>query len=226
MQSLNKNITQPLRKTNHANSGKKIMQPEWVSEWVSKKNHATTTHKNNATSPHKKKSRNHLTKKITQPVHQKKSCNFSTQKNHVSSPQKKSWTSQKSRNLSAKKNATSIKIDHATRVSVWVRKITQPLHTQKSCHLSSHTITQLLKENHATSSKKKSSNLCTKKTPNLSTQKNHATTPQKHYKNCKTLPWKHHFGCQICQITLSKSTEQVFFTVVTAVTVLTAVRKV
>ena len=30
-------------------------------------------------------------------------------------------------------------------------------------------------------------------------------------KNHKTLPWEHHIGCQICQIAISKNTEQVFF---------------
>ena len=46
----------------------------------------------------------------------------------------------------------------------------------------------------------------------------------KHRENRKPLPWEHHIGCQMCQIALSKSTE-IFFTVVTAVTVVTLVRK-
>ena len=33
----------------------------------------------------------------------------------------------------------------------------------------------------------------------------------KHCENRKTLPWEHHIGCQICRITLSKSTEKVIF---------------
>ena len=33
----------------------------------------------------------------------------------------------------------------------------------------------------------------------------------KHCENRKRLPWEHHIGCQMCQITLSKSTEKVFF---------------
>ena len=40
------------------------------------------------------------------------------------------------------------------------------------------------------------------------------------------LPWKHHIGCEVCQIALSKSTEKVFFTIVTAVTVGTIMRKI
>ena len=36
--------------------------------------------------------------------------------------------------------------------------------------------------------------------------KNHST--HKHGKNCKTLPWENHIGCQMCKITLSKSTEK------------------
>ena len=56
-------------------------------------------------------------------------------------------------------------------------------------------------------------------------QKNHATSLQKHCKNRKTLPSEHHISFQISQIALSKSTDKVFFTVVTAVTVVTVVRK-
>ena len=34
---------------------------------------------------------------------------------------------------------------------------------------------------------------------------------EKHRKNCKTLAWEHHIGCQMCRIALSKSTEKVNF---------------
>ena len=40
------------------------------------------------------------------------------------------------------------------------------------------------------------------------------------------LPWEHHIGCQVSQIAFSKSTENVFLTVVTAVTGWTVVRKI
>ena len=49
---------------------------------------------------------------------------------------------------------------------------------------------------------------------------------QKHRQSCKMLPWEHHIGCQMSQIALSKSTENVFLTVVTAVTGWTVVRKI
>ena len=37
---------------------------------------------------------------------------------------------------------------------------------------------------------------------------------RKHCKNRKMLLWEHHIGCQMCQIAIYKSNEQVFFTVV------------
>ena len=63
----------------------------------------------------------------------------------TSSPKKSRNLSTKSHTDSSQKNhATSIKINHKTWVSESVRKITQPLHTQKPCNLSIHKITQPL----------------------------------------------------------------------------------
>ena len=51
-----------------------------------------------------------------------------------------------------------------------------------------------------------------------SSHKNHAHSQQKHRENRKTLPLEHHISCLMCQIAISKNTEQViFFTVVTVV---------
>ena len=80
----------------------------------------------------------------------------------------------------------------------------------------------LNKKNPATSpqnlQKNKSCNLSEwEKSRNLSTHKNHTTSPHtkscnlstKHRKNRKTLPLEHHIGCQMYKIALSKKTEKV-----------------
>ena len=97
---------------------------------------------------HTQKPRNLFTLKIMQPLHrQKKSCNLSTKQSH---------------NLSAKKITQPLE-NISCNPSEWVRKITQPLHTQ----------------NHATSKQIISCNLSTKKKHAASPQKNHASSLQK-----------------------------------------------
>ena len=83
---------------------------------------------------------------------------------------------------SAQKNHTiSLQKNHATSTNKYT-KIKQPLHTQ----------------NHTNSAKRITHPLqfFFFKSYNLST-KIHATSPQKHCKNCKTLHWEYHIGCQI-----------------------------
>ena len=132
-----------------------------------------------------------------------------SEKNHTTSP------NTKSRNLST-------------------NEITQPVHqkrrsnlsTKKSCKLStqkdpSKNITQSLRKKKSCNLQKiKSCNLSdwVRKSHNLSTHKNHATSPhtkfhnlfKKHYENRKTLRWEHRIHCQMCQITLSKKTFSAF----------------
>ena len=129
-------------------------------------NHATSQQQNHAPFPPKKK------------------CNISTKKLCKLSTEKSCNLSKKIVQPIAKKNqATSRKINLETWLSEWVRKITQPLHTQKSHNLSTHTTTQPLKK---------------------------ITQPhQKHCENRKTLPWEHHISCQMCQIGLSKIIKRV-----------------
>ena len=116
----------------------------------SQENHATSAQKNQRTSPTKKACNHHKQKqKITQPLHTL---------NHANSHQKES------RSLSAKKIMQPLHISECKKACK-LRKITQRLHTQKSCNLSTHKITQSLnKKYHATS------------------------PPKKHRKNRKTLP--------------------------------------
>ena len=98
-----------------------------------------------------------------QPLHTKNNATSSYNKS-------RNLSTKKSRNRYAKK--TSTKINQATWVSEWERKMTQPLHTQKLCNLSTHKFMQALKL-------KKSCNLSTKKKScNLSTKKNHTNSQQ------------------------------------------------
>ena len=134
-------------------------------------------------------------RKITQSLHTQKSCNLSMHK--ITQP-----FFFKSRNLSTKKNHfTSSQEKQATSAQTIKqplhKKITQPpqTKTQKSRNLSTNKITQPLHpQNNANSQHKESRNLSVKKN---------------HRKNRKTLPWEHHIGCQMCQITISKSSEKV-----------------
>ena len=171
-----KNHVTSLHKKSRNFSVKKNTQPPEnkscnLIEWVSEKSHATSLHtkitqsKSHATPPQKK----HATspQKITQPLHKKKSCIRSTKKScnlqkNAQPLHKKIF--KKSHNLFAifflqplKKITTTPQKNHATS-----KKITQPLHKK---------ITQ---SHH----KKK---LC-----NVSTHKNHITSPQK--KNHSTTP--------------------------------------
>ena len=36
----------------------------------------------------------------------------------------------------------------------------------------------------------------------------HCHEEEKHCQNCKTLPWEHHIGCQMCQVALFKSAKK------------------
>ena len=116
------------------------------SEW---KNHATSTHKNHATSPHTKSCNLSTKKNIMQPLHKKNNA-ICPQKSHATSPHKNYAISPQKKNYE-----TPRKKNHATWVREWVRKITQPLHTQKS----------------PTSPHTKTCNLSTKISRNLSTKK-------------------------------------------------------
>ena len=141
MQPLAKKIAQPLHTKSHAISQQKITQT------IHTQNHVTSQ------------------KKITQPVHQKKSCNLSTKKscklckknhatskkNYAISHQKNHATSQKKIMQSPQKKSCNLQKNKSGNLSEWVRQITQTLHTQKSCNLSTHKIIQPLKKNYATS---------------------------------------------------------------------------
>ena len=144
------------------------MQPEWLSEWEKSSN--LSTHKNHATSPNLKScnlsTKNNatylFTQKITRPLNNKKIMQPLHKKNHAISPQT-NYT------ISSQKN-------HATSIQK-----SRNIHKNKSCNLCEW----VSDKNHATSLHKKvmqhlhkiSRNLSQKKSWNLSTQKNHVTTP-------------------------------------------------
>ena len=138
-------MMQPLHTQHNLQKNKSFNLSEWVRK-ITQPLHTQT----NATSQQMKSrnlSSNLSTKKIRQPLHKK---------NHAISPQKKSG------NL--KKNKSCNLID-------WVRKITQPLHTQKACCLTTHKITQFLQ-------KKITQPLHQKYHKTSPPQKNYATSPQ------------------------------------------------
>ena len=141
--SHNQKITQPLYtqkitqylKKNQITSAKKSHNLQKnkscnPSEWVRKITQPLLT-QNYATSQ-QMKSRNLSTKKIMQPLY-KKSCKLSTKK----------IAPKKSSNLRKKKSG-NLQKNKSCNLSDWVRKITQPLNTQKSRNLSTHKITQPL----------------------------------------------------------------------------------
>ena len=132
----------------------------------------TINKKYDAPSPPKKKSCHLPTKKITQALHKKI---------YATSKQNK-----KTRNIQKK-------INHATWVSEWVRKMMQPEITQP-LHTKNQAISQ--QKNDATSPQKKWRNLQKnnhvtwvsrwEKSHNLSTHKNHATSPHIKSRNLST----------------------------------------